>query len=651
MADTLFKRGVRRVIRQVASSLRTPAAPSVREEALGRARATLSGVQGRFDDAHPITADTLVRAAKESSMIVAGFTPFPNVAMLVDALRLERIHLGELVIVDATAEEPRLVAIRDHRLAWGRRLPLTRIVVVPYARQEFRFADAMNEGMRYASGKYIWIAGRDLVPVQGCFEYLLKAMLARGEKAVVISELFGPDGQRMETNLPSAATSGRPLPGATQSLDVRLYPSSVSPHNDLAADFAESAPPVSNFIRGLFGGPRSLIADKSNGVFDPRFITNIAVADYSLRLAEGQVNIYRAPAAAWSQRGEPTDAGAPWEALHDWRWLIDRRAEHAKSERIELVCPFHRGDVVLATQVAAHAVGLGKLVRLHVARGLMSWVRDFAPDLPLEAVDVPIASAEDTYPLLLQAYHAVSQRPDASPLIARCHPSRSLSETGLNLVEYMLEEVGLPLDTLLGNIEPLSTDEQRRVADELMREFGSNVMFVHPFGGWSLKSIPPHILQEFAQHVHEHGFKLVQIGGAQDRRLECCDGAILQNFLPSQWREILARGSALSGVDSWTAHFGAILDIPQISFFGSTHPKHVSTKRFFAKQTRPNLVLGPVVNCSPCNSLTCISFPDRDYCTGYAIDADALHQFLSALGCSGAQMWERRIPNEMVFRK
>jgi ADP-heptose:LPS heptosyltransferase len=169
------------------------------------------------------------------------------------------------------------------------------------------------------------------------------------------------------------------------------------------------------------------------------------------------------------------------------------------------------------------------------------------------------------------------------------------------------------------------------VADEVMRGFGPNVVFMHPFGGWSLKSIPSRILKEFAECVRDHDLKLIQIGGAQDRRLEVCDGAILQNFMPSQWREILLRGRALAGVDSWTAHFGAILDIPQISFYGSTHPRHVNTKRFFAEQAQPNLVLGPVVNCSPCNSLTCLSFPDRDFCTGYAIDANALQQFLSGL--------------------
>jgi len=76
-----------------------------------------------------------------------------------------------------------------------------------------------------------------------------------------------------------------------------------------------------------------------------------------------------------------------------------------------------------------------------------------------------------------------------------------------------------------------------------------------------LKSIPGHLLPELAGFVHNAGFKLVQIGGAADPQVDGCDGAILHNFLPSQWREIFALGRALIGVDSWTAHFASILDM------------------------------------------------------------------------------------------
>ncbi|MFP3560825.1 hypothetical protein SB861_61110, partial [Paraburkholderia sp. SIMBA_049] len=65
--------------------------------------------------------------------------------------------------------------------------------------------------------------------------------------------------------------------------------------------------------------------------------------------------------------------------------------------------------------------------------------------------------------------------------------------------------------------------------------------------------------------------------------------------------------------------------------YGSTHPDHVNSKRWFRSQQSPCLNLGPIVNCSPCNSLTCVAYPERDYCTGYIVDELALQDFFSML--------------------
>ncbi|MFM0354490.1 hypothetical protein PQR12_13465 [Paraburkholderia nemoris] len=635
MVNAQIKRQMKRVVRRVAprladrlKALLTPTPPSA-DIALKSLIAPLRDAQLAFDSRSPSDGDALAKIAKDSAVIVVGDAPFQNVALLVDELESEKIVIGELVIVDATAEEPRLVAIRDHVASWSRRLPLTRFTVVPYSRQELRFADAVQQGWEATERSYVWIAGRHNVPLTGCFEYLIKTLIDQKEQAVVVAHTAGPDGQLRRGTLDAGTLS--------EKVRVDL---SVTDKFDLLNDLAISAPralsgyslteEIDSFGEGIFGGARSLLAPDAQDLLDSRFITDIAVADLALRL-NARTRIVRTTAAlGWSMRSQGTDAATPWEAIHDWRWLLDKRAVHLdEPDRIELVCPFHRGDVILAVQVAAHAVTLGKKIRLHVASPLVAWAKEFGPDLDIQPLPVPVASAEDTYPLLLSSFKYVTQRMDSAPRLARCHPTRGLSQTGQNLVEYMLEEVGLPKDTRLPNVRPHATAEQGRVAEQIMGRFGRDVVFVHPFGGWGLKSIPEHIMVELADEFHKAGIKLIQIGGATDRRMNYCDGAILENFMPSQWSKILPLGRALLGVDSWTAHFGAILDIPQICLYGSTHPKHVNTKKWFVEQSSVCLTLGPIVNCSPCNSLTCLSFPERDYCTGYAVDRDALRTFLS----------------------
>ncbi len=590
----------------------------------------LHKVQKEFDAVYSGDDEAVAETAANSTIVIVGVAPFRNVALLVDELVRERFVFGELVIVDATAEEPRLVAIRDHVASWSRRLPLTRFVVVPYSRQELRFAEAILEGWRAASRSYVWVAGRYNVPLSHCFEYLIRAMLAQSRPAVALAHTAGEDGGLRQSALDSRRMSGEvgALMRKTDTFDILNGVAAESPDALVRRPLIE---PMEPFGEGIFGGARSVLAPESGELLDTKFITDIAVADAALGLhARGSCVVRTAAAVGISLRAQATDAAAPWEAIHDWRWLIDKRANSMQDlERLELVCPFHRGDVILAVQVAAYAVAVGKKIRLHVAEPLVAWAKEFCPELDIQSIPVPVASAEDTYPQLMRAYRYVSQRDDASPHLARCHPTRGLSETGQNLIEYMLEEVGLPKGAVLPNVRPRATPEQIQTAEQLMRSFGSDVVFVHPFGGWELKSIPGHIMADLADEIHKAGLKIVQIGGAADRRIEHCDGAILENFMPSQWTEILARGRALLGVDSWTAHFGAILDIPQICIYGSTHPKHVNTKRWFKEQASHCLVLEPVVNCSPCNSLTCLVFPERKYCTGYSVDRTALRLFLS----------------------
>ncbi len=553
--------------------------------------------------------------------------------MLVSELANERIILGELLIVDATAEPVSGARISSHVSAWRRRLPATKIVIVPFLGQDLRFGEAIHEGLAATQLPNVWITSADHVLLDRGMEYLLKTFILENQQAVVVTQTSSIDGVLQRTAIPPQALNDAAYNSLLTAADFTLLDDRTRAGSEYRASATHPGTACDSFWGGIFGGARSLLVDAAGRLFDSNFVTDAAVADLSLGLNRRQVKLVQTSAsAAVRMRGYPLSAAAPWEATHDWRWLLERHKATARNaERIELVCPFHRGDLLLAVQVCGYAASLGIRIRLHTAASLVAWARDLGPKLDVEPIPVPVASPEETYPQLLASYLYVSQRLDASPNLARCHPARSLSDTGCNLLAYMLEQAGLPADTLLPNLKPPVSDEQQKIARQIMQPFGSNVVFLHPIGGWGLKSLPHHMVSQLAKHVHAAGLKLVQIGGPADMQVDACDGAILKDFLPSQWRSILAHGRALVGVDSWTSHFAALLDMPQVTLYGSTHPQHVNAKSWFAEKASPQLVLGPTVSCSPCNSLACRVFPDRSYCTGYSIDATALDGFLDSV--------------------
>ncbi|MEX3926138.1 glycosyltransferase family 9 protein [Paraburkholderia sp. BR10936] len=636
------KRELKRIIRRAAPgiadrlsvALRAARGAAVRNAAkFGNLMAHIQENQSAFDERVLIDDADVAALAARSSIVVVGTTPFDNISTFIDELRREKLDIAEIVVVDATAEQPRLVAIRDHIAAWRRRLPLTRFKVVPYSLQDIRYAHALSLGWHEAQHENVWIVGRYDVPLDGCFTYLLKTQLEQKGSAVIVSGAVAPDASLRSITVDPSQLFEQEAAILEIEESAALLARAIA-ERKLQAAKLPSNQPAGVFSEGIFGGPRTSLADETGQLFDTSLLSNLAVTALSHRLKADGVPVVRSGYAySRSMLAKITDGGPPWEAIYDLRRIGDNAVsvEPDKNEAIEIVCPFHRGDMILAVQVAASVAASGKRVRLHVAEQLVPWAKEFGTGIHVESVPVPVAAAEDTYPVLLDAFQYVSLRRDAAPRIARCHPSRSLSETGRNLVEYMLEEVGLPLETRLPNLQPSSTDAQQRRAREIVAGIGEDLVFVHPVGGWSLKSIPPHIMAGLAEEVHRAGFKLIQIGGASDRRVAHTDGAILQNLMPSQWKEILALGRALICVDSWTSHFAAILDIPQICMYGSTHPDHVSSKRWFRSQLSPCLNLGPIVNCSPCNSLTCVAYPERDYCTGYTVDRFALQEFFSTL--------------------
>ncbi|WP_321947701.1 glycosyltransferase family 9 protein [Paraburkholderia sp. J10-1] len=636
------KRDLKRMIRRAAPgiadrlsvALRAARGAAVRNAArFGNLIAHIHDSQREFDERVRIDIADVAALAARSSIVVVGTAPFDNVAVVIDELRKEKLDVAEIVVVDATAEQPRFVAIRDSVESWRRRLPLTRFKVVPYSPQDIRYADALSLGWHEAQHENVWIVGRYDVPLDGCFTYLLKTQIEQKGSAVVVSGAVAPDASLRSTTVDPRPVCEQEAAILEAEESAALLARAIAERKLKPAKLPSSQPAVV-FSEGIFGGARALLADDAGQLFDTRLLSNLAVTALAQRLAAKGVPVVRSGYAySRSMLEKLTDGGPPWEAIYDLRRIAAKPASAGQDENevIEIVCPFHRGDMILAVQVAASVAASGKRVRLHVAEQLVSWAREFGTGIHVESVPVPVAAAEDTYRVLLEAFQYVALRHDAAPRIARCHPSRSLSDTGRNLVEYMLEEAGLPLETRLPNLQPVSTDAQQRRAHEIVVGIGEDTVFVHPLGGWSLKSIPPHTMAGLAEEVHRAGLKLIQIGAASDRRVAHTDGAILENFMPSQWKEILALGRALICVDSWTSHFAAILDIPQICVYGSTHPDHVSSKRWFRGQLSPCLNLGPIVNCSPCNSLTCVAYPERDYCTGYTVDRLALQEFFAML--------------------
>jgi hypothetical protein len=636
-----MKRELKRMVRRAAPGLANRLGAALRAARgtadvhdvahFGRFKPKIQDSQRKFDEKISIDAAAVAQMASNSSIVVVGMAPFDNVLALVEELHQEKLDIGEVIVVDATAEQPRLVAIRDHVEAWKRRLPLTRFKVAPYSLQDVRFPEAIAQGWPLATRPNVWVVGCYDVPLDCCFTYLFKTLLAQKGGAVVVTRSVAPDAKPRHIEVaPHALGECEPVileAGKSARLVANAIRSATTPASSL-----EGEQRVDAFSEGIFGGPRTLLQDENGALLDTRLMTNLSVFAMSQRLKANGVPIVRSGGAfSRSLLGKLTDGGPLWESIHDLRRIESSGMAPARgeAERIDIVCPFHRGDVILAVQVAACATSAGKNVRLHVAEPLVSWAKEFGGGVVIEPVPVPVASAEETYPVLLDSYQYVSMRRDAVPHVVRFHPSRHLSDTGRNLVEYMLAQVGLPPETRLPNLVPSSTDEQRRIAHELVEAIGGDIVFVHPLGGWHLKSIPPHVMAELAEEMHRAGLKLIQIGAEKDSRVEHTDGAILKNFMPSQWKEILALGRALICVDSWTSHFGAMLDMPQICMYGSTHPAQVSSKRWFRSQTAQCLNLGPIVNCSPCNSLTCVSYPDRDYCTGYAVDRTALRTFLA----------------------
>lgn len=590
--------------------------------------------QASFDVHYRIFETIMEKAATDSSIVMTDSAPYHHVAMIVNALSHERFKLGEVVVVDTTDRCAQTGVSDEFVVSCRQSCPGTVFKLIPYMGQDVKFPAAITQGIQKSSGGILWVVGQNQEPRPHCFEYLLKLYLIHNCEFAVATTSLLPDGRILSAAAPqaiiypanpSAALRGDSLPQCP--VDFLDLPDDVG--GSRLSGFAYS------FWSGIYGGRRNILVQANSGrIFDPAYITGMCALDLSRQLTfAGHGIVYGLPAATFGADTHFRIPAQDWEVLHDWRLLLDkeRGAVRGDASRIELVCPFHRGDITIATQVARQAIRSGQSLRLHVAEGMVNWVRAIDPDLDVQPIPVPFLSGGETYPILLRSYAHVAQRLDSTAHIRRCHPSRGLSETGMNLVEYMLSEVGLPTDTLIQNATMEPTEAMEAIAADLLQEHGQDIVFLHPFGGWDLKTVPAALLPVIASGVSAAGFKLIQVGGAADRNLNMCDGAILENFLPDQWYAIFKRGRAVIGVDSWITHFASILDMPQVALYGSTNPLHVKSKQYFSRQASEFLCLGPVVACSPCNSFACRIKPELNYCEGYFDDFDKFTSFLQRL--------------------
>lgn len=296
---------------------------------------------------------------------------------------------------------------------------------------------------------------------------------------------------------------------------------------------------------------------------------------------------------------------------------------------IEFVCPFHRGDVLIGLQVACTAAVHGKRIRMHVSKDVYEWLKAFPYEryIEIEPIDVPIPKAADTEYYNQQAKEKVALREDSSGYIVSAHPKRDLDKMGIDNVEFMLEQLGLPIDTKLINLLPVDIDEVDR-AQYLTIELDKTVL-IHPYGGWSLKSMSDSIVKEVAGIVHASGYRLIQIGGASDEKITCADGYLLENMSLSEWKYVFQNAKAVIGVDSWTSHFGAIVNANQVIIFGSTSSRDVESKRHFEEQGGQYIKFESDCDETPCHSLQC-KFGDS-HCIGMGIDKKRLLDYLNEL--------------------
>lgn len=294
---------------------------------------------------------------------------------------------------------------------------------------------------------------------------------------------------------------------------------------------------------------------------------------------------------------------------------------------VEFVCPFHRGDVLLGLQIAAVAWKHGIRLRMHVSEDILPWLLDFDLPFPVEPVNVKIPPAKETYLWFQRAEALVASRVDSSGRIIGSHNMFDFDFLGLDIVENMLHEFGLPIDTPLDSILP----KKRQLAENDQAMLEGRTALLHPFGGWKLKSLSEEQQRSVIDILHRNGWRVVQIGGKGDLEIPGVDGTLLGNESLGWWRSVFEASGLLIGVDSWSSHMAAVCDIHQITFYGTTNARDVASRSHFVDRRTKALLVNTIVSCSPCHAFECEK--GLDACAGVNIDETAITHFLREITC------------------
>ena len=317
-----------------------------------------------------------------------------------------------------------------------------------------------------------------------------------------------------------------------------------------------------------------------------------------------------------------------WMAHYNAAW---KRSGSPSGEMVEFVCPFHRGDVLLGLCAACTAAKQGIHVRMHVSQELIGWLEDFKlyEGVTLEPINIGIPCAEQTRLYLCRALKTVWRRKDVSGHIICSHPVCALEELGISLAEYLLQMLGLPAGMKLTCVplRPCAKAEEQTLREKVGYEL-QEVVLLHPAAGWALKSMPPEIIRQIIGLCHAKNYRVVQIGGSGDPVAEDVDGMLLENLTLREWGYLFRSVRAVVGVDSWTAHFAAMVHADQAILYGSTSDRYVGSKRYFEDRAGKCVTIPSLCEKAPCNLLNCES--GYKYCRGMNI-ADSINEVLKRI--------------------
>lgn len=292
---------------------------------------------------------------------------------------------------------------------------------------------------------------------------------------------------------------------------------------------------------------------------------------------------------------------------------------------IELVVPFHRGDVLLAIQVACHAESIGVRVRLHVAKEYEELVSAFKPQFAVEMLECGVPTPSEAMAVARRVIYSIENRKDYSGRLASLHSGIDFKTNGLDIVERLFNEMDVPIDSLMENVYP---DGYQEVSVD--QRVTKQVILLHATGGWNLKSLPDFFVEDVVEYCHSYGYDVIQIGGPKDKRIPMCDGELVGEFSVSKWARMLEKSAGVICVDSWIAHLSAIIDVNHIVIYGPTRSVYTNSRRHFMKKRAKAFIIESKMECSPCDSVRCMKFSDK-HCRSFAmIDKAELGQFIES---------------------